>query len=57
MSAERNELVERARSRSGRAEDARRARLIPMLAVARSYSEVRRALDRSMNHHGLPFLS
>lgn len=41
---ERNELVERARSRSGRAEDARRARLILMLAADRSYTEVRRAL-------------
>ena len=41
---ERNELVERARARSGRAEDARRARLILMLAADRSYTEVRRAL-------------
>ena len=43
-SAERNELVERARSRSARAEDARRARLILMLAAGRSYSGIRRAL-------------
>jgi transposase len=43
--AERNELVERARSRSARADDARRARLILMLSADRSYSEIRRALD------------
>jgi transposase len=42
--AERNELLERARSRSGRADDARRARLILMLAADRSYTEIRRAL-------------
>jgi transposase len=44
MSAERNELVERARSRSARAEDVRRARLILMLSADRSYSEISRAL-------------
>ena len=43
-SAERNELVERTRSRSARAEDARRARLLLMLSADRSYSEIRRAL-------------
>src|SRR5436305_3486714 len=44
-SAERNELLERARSRSARAEDVRRARLILMLSADRSYSEISRALD------------
>ncbi|SRR5712692_7966777 len=39
-SAERKELVERARSRVGRAEDARRARLILMLSSGKSYSEI-----------------
>jgi transposase len=43
-SAERNELVERARSRTARAEDARRARLILMLAADRSYNQIRRTL-------------
>lgn len=43
-SAERNELVERVRSRTARAEDARRARLILLLAAERSYSESIRAL-------------
>jgi transposase len=43
-SAERNELVERARSRTARAEDVRRARLILMLAAGRSYNQIRRAL-------------
>lgn len=43
-SAERNELVERARSRSARAEDVRRARLILMLSADCSYSEISRAL-------------
>lgn len=42
--AERNELVERARSRRGRADDARRARLMLMLAAGQSYSEIRAAL-------------
>jgi transposase len=39
-SAERNELVGRVRSRNGRAEDARRARLILMLSSDKSYSEI-----------------
>ena len=43
-SGERNELVERARSRTARAEDARRARLILMLSADRSYSDICRAL-------------
>jgi transposase len=44
-SAERHELVERARSRTGRAEDARRARLILMLSSGKSYSAMVEALD------------
>lgn len=43
-SGERNVLVERMRSRSTRAEDARRARLILMLSANRSYSDIGRAL-------------
>ena len=43
--AERNELVERARSRTGRAGDARRARLILMVSSGKSYSEIVAALD------------
>lgn len=43
-SAERNELVERVRTRTARAEDARRARLILMLSADRSYREICRML-------------
>ena len=44
-SAERKELVERVRSRTGRAEDARRARLILMLSSGKSYSAIVQALE------------
>lgn len=49
-SAERNELVQRARSRSARADDARRARLILMLSADHSYSEISRALGCNANY-------
>lgn len=42
---ERRELERRVRSRTLRAEDVRRARLILMLAAGESYTSVRRALD------------
>jgi transposase len=41
---ERNELQERARSRTMRAEDVRRARLVLMLAQGKSYTAIRAAL-------------
>jgi transposase len=41
---ERRELARRVRARSGRAEDARRARLILMLAAGKSYREIEREL-------------
>lgn len=43
--AERLELDERAASRNGRADDARRARLIVLLAGGRTWSEIRDKLD------------
>lgn len=44
---ERRELEQRMRARGGRAEDARRARLVLMLAAGRSYSEICRELGCS----------
>jgi transposase len=47
---ERRELEARARSRTGRAEDARRARVILMLASGSSWSEVQTALECSPDY-------
>jgi len=44
---ERRELEQRVRARSGRAEDARRARLLLMLAAGQTYSEISRELGCS----------
>jgi transposase len=44
---ERRELEQRVRARSGRAEDARRARLLLMLAAGKTYSEICRELGCS----------
>ena len=49
-SKERNELVERARSCTAPAEDARRARLILMLAAGKSYAVIRQALGCNANY-------
>ena len=47
---ERRELKMRARSRSGRADDARRARLVLMLAAGRPYIAIRRAMGCNPNY-------
>jgi transposase len=49
-SNERKELVERARSRTAPAEDARRARLILMLSAGKPYSAIRQRLGCNANY-------